>query len=142
LIDIVPDLPGRENRCHHGRMTIRGSNAIVRFGLELCALAALAWWGVDLGRSGFGSTVLGIGFPTLAAVTWGNFLAPRAPQYLPYGGRVFLELLIFGTATLALAVTGLRVVAVVFGALAAANTLLAHVWRRDDVLHNQTAQIG
>ncbi|NUU23645.1 MAG: YrdB family protein [Streptomycetaceae bacterium] len=113
-------------------MNLRGINAITRFVLELCALAVLSWWGVDVGRSWLGSLVLGIAFPVLAAMTWGNFVAPRAPRYLPLGGRVGIEIAFFGTPTVGLAAMGHWVLAPVFGVLAAVNTSLHHVWKQDD----------
>lgn len=115
-------------------MTLRGLNLAVRFLLELGALAALAWWGVELGSSWVGSLVMGIGFPALAAVTWGNFVAPRAPQFLPRPGRLAIEIAVFGTATTGLAAMGHWPAALVFGLAAAGNTALTHIWKQDDAM--------
>jgi len=49
----------------------------IRFGLELCALAALGWWGFSVG-DGVVSYVLGLGAPVAAAVAWGILARRRA----------------------------------------------------------------
>ncbi|MEU8136236.1 YrdB family protein [Streptodolium elevatio] len=113
-------------------MTIRSLNALGRFALELCALAALAWWGAHVGPGRLGSVALGIAFPALAAVAWGNFVAPRAPRYLPLSGRVAVEVAFFGTAAVGLAAMGHWLLAAVYGVVATANTALHHAWRQDD----------
>ena len=93
----------------------------VRFGLELCALAALGWWGFSVG-DGVVSYVLGLGAPVAAAVVWGVLAAPKGR----FGGRDPMrlagEVLVFGAAVLALAglgrwwlAGGFAVVAVVDG---------------------------
>src|SRR4051812_3223258 len=67
----------------------------VRFALELCALAALAWWGFSFG-DGAVSYVVGLGAPVAAAVVWGVLAAPkgrfdgRDPQ------RLAGEVVVFG----------------------------------------------
>ena len=73
----------------------------IRFGLELCALAALGWWGFSVG-DGVVSYVLGLGAPLAAAVVWGILAAPKGR----FGGRDPMrlagEIVVFGAAALAL----------------------------------------
>jgi hypothetical protein len=57
---------------------LRGSTLAVRFLCELSMLAALAFWGFQVG-DGVGAWMLGIGAPLLAAAVWGAFVAPKAP---------------------------------------------------------------
>lgn len=54
------------------------ANLTVAFLLELCALAALGYWGLRTASGPATKAALGIGAPLLAAVLWGLFAAPRA----------------------------------------------------------------
>jgi len=82
--------------------TLKLANLALRFLLELCALAALGYWGFKTGESVVAKVGLGIGAPLLAAVVWGTFLAPRAT--IPMTGLLglVLELVVFGLAAAAL----------------------------------------
>ena len=55
------------------------ANLTVAFLLELCALAALGYWGLRTASGPATKAALGIGAPLLAAVLWGLFAAP-APR--------------------------------------------------------------
>jgi hypothetical protein len=75
---------------------------VVRFLLELSALAALGYWGFRVGDGTVMKIVLGIGAPLIVAVVWGAFIAPRAAVSVPSAVRLGLEVLLFGTAVAAL----------------------------------------
>ncbi|MDI2130626.1 DUF2568 domain-containing protein [Yinghuangia seranimata] len=107
-------------------MMIRGISTVGRYVLVAGACGALAWWGVDLGRSWVGSLILAVGFPALAAVTWGNFASPWAPQPLSALGRLALEALLLAVATVGLAAMGQWIVALVFGAASGVVVLAAY----------------
>ena len=49
---------------------IQSANLALRFILELCALAALGYWGFQTGQNLFVKIVLAIGAPLLAAYDW------------------------------------------------------------------------
>ena len=101
----------------------RGFNELVAFLLELCALAALAWWGVRAGGSPLARAALGIGAPLLTAVAWGLFAAPRAPVTArPL--KLAVVAVVFGAATVALWAVGARPLAVAFAVVVVANRLL------------------
>lgn len=119
--------------------SLQGIRAAVRVALALSALAALGWWGADLGRSTLGSLVLAIGLPALAAVTWGNFAAPGAPQRLAPAGRLVVELLLYGTATTGLAAMGHWLLASGMGLAAGLGAGFALLWRHDDAMRSATA---
>jgi hypothetical protein len=102
-------------------------NAFLRFALELTALAVLAIWGWRTG-----GIALAIALPLLAALAWGAFVAPKARWYLPLGGRLAVEALIFGGATVALISLGYPVLAVNLAVLASANSILVHLNRDDE----------
>ncbi|PPH27837.1 4-amino-4-deoxy-L-arabinose transferase [Rathayibacter sp. AY1F9] len=101
-----------------------GPNAILRFLLELVALATFALWGFaswDLPWN----IVLGIGAPVVAALVWALFLSPRAVLAIDIYGRSLIELLVMGAAALAWLDLGQPVVAIVFGVLAVVSGVIA-----------------
>jgi hypothetical protein len=98
-----------------GHMTVlEGANAALRFGLELCALAALGYWGFRASDDTFTKLVLGLGAPLAFALTWGALVAPKAPYRLQDPARLVLETGVLAAAVLALAAAGSAVLAVVF----------------------------
>jgi Protein of unknown function (DUF2568) len=103
--------------------TVRGVTLAARFLCELGMLAALAWWGFAVG-DGAGAWLLGIGAPTLAAVVWGAFVAPRARWPVAPPLRVAVELVLFAAAAAALAAAGQPVAALVLGVAGVVTSLL------------------
>jgi Protein of unknown function (DUF2568) len=95
--------------------------ATVAFVLELCALAALSYWGYVTG-SGVLAYVLAVVMPTLAAVVWGLVASPRARVQLPAGPKTGVRLLVLLGAAVALAVAGSGALAVAFGVIVLVNT--------------------
>jgi Protein of unknown function (DUF2568) len=102
---------------------LRGVTLTVRFLCELAMLAALAYWGFQVG-DGIGAWLLGIASPLLAAVVWGALVAPKARWPVAVPTRVVIELVLFGAAAAALAVAGQPLLAVVLGVAAVATSLL------------------
>jgi hypothetical protein len=100
-----------------------GWNDVLRFLLELGALAALAYWGFST-REGAAAGALGRGAPVAAAVFWGLFVAPMARFPVSRASRVVLGLVVFGLAAAALADAGEAILAIVFGALALLNATI------------------
>jgi hypothetical protein len=100
-------------------------NEGLAFLIELFALAILAWWGAETGGGLFVHLLLGIGTPLVAAVLWGLFASPKARVELPLPGVLAVKALVFGTAMICLDVLGHRTLAVAFGIIAAANTIIA-----------------
>jgi hypothetical protein len=98
------------------------------FVLELCMLAALAYWGAQAGGSTVGDVVLAIAAPLAAAAVWGRYAAPRSARRLPRARRVALELCVFAIAAVALAAAGAPLLAAIFAALVALDTALVLRW--------------
>jgi hypothetical protein len=92
----------------------RGANAVLRFVLELGALAGLAIWGWNTGPTGV-NVVLAIAAPAAAAALWGSFVAPKARRHPGDPWRLLLEVTVFGAGTLALAAAGFGTAAIVLG---------------------------
>jgi Protein of unknown function (DUF2568) len=84
-----------------------------KFLLELCALAALAYWGATTGPLVV-NVLLGIGAPLVAAVVWGIWAAPRSSRRLSGGARLVVESAVFAAAALALVAAGAPVLALIF----------------------------
>ena len=112
---------------------MKGANLVLRFLLELAALAALGYWGATGRGSALARALLGVGAPAAAALFWGAFVAPRARVVLPTAVRMALGLAVFGCAAAALAARGHGRLATGLGAAAVANTLLMLAWRQDRV---------
>jgi hypothetical protein len=109
-----------------GVKTARTINEAIRFLLELCMLAAFAYWGSTTGDSTAINVVLAIVTPLAAATVWGIWCAPRSNRRLSPARRIPLELTLFALAAAALAAAGATTLAVVFAVAVAVNTLLLH----------------
>lgn len=97
----------------------------VRFVLELCALAAVAYWGWRTGDSTTSKLLLAVGGVALIAVVWGVFRSESdAPVKVPTAARIVIEVAVFAAATAALAAVGRWPLAIVFAVLAATNEIL------------------
>lgn len=109
---------------------MRTANLALKFLLELCAFAALAWAGARL-FDGVRSVVAAVLLPLAAVVVWGSWCAPRSSRRLPAPARIPLELGVFAVAAALLGVSGLPVVAIVLAAVMAVNAVLLttlHQW--------------
>lgn len=101
-------------------------NLALAFLLELCALAALVYWGLQTGGGPVARAALGLGAPLFAAVLWGLFAAPRAPVSVPLL-RLGVQLAVFGSATAAMYAIGYRSLAVTFAVLVVVNGVLVRL---------------
>lgn len=103
-------------------------NIALRFILEVCALAFLAYWGFQSSQDLLIRLLLGIGLPLFIAILWGVFGSPAAP--IPFKGfhRLLLELLIFGLAALALFFSGKPTLAIIYATTVLVNRFLIYLW--------------
>jgi hypothetical protein len=128
LATVYTELP-RWRRLTGGDLVAKGPahvvNEALAFVLELLALGAIAWWGAAAGGGLFGSLLLGIGLPLVAAVIWGVAASPKARVKLPLAGVLAVKALVFGAATLGLDGLGHRSLAILFAVVVAANTVIA-----------------
>lgn len=105
---------------------MRAVNEILRFVLELLALAVFGVFGWSAG-TGVWRFLLAVGVPLAAAVFWGAYAAPRSARRLPDPQRFVFELVFFGAAAAALSWLDQPVPGVLFGAVALANMVLVRV---------------
>jgi hypothetical protein len=104
-------------------LSMRATNLLIKFGLELAALASFAYWGTTL-HGAAASTTVAIAGPVAAAGLWGVLAAPGSGRRLSTPARIPFELSVIALATAALAAAGAPALAVVFGAIAAVNAIL------------------
>ena len=108
---------------------MKAANLAVRFVLELCALAALAYWGAQVDSHVVTRLALAVGAPLLAAVAWGVFVAPERRVDVPVA-RWAVELGVFAAAVLGLLDAGRTGLAVALAATYAVNRVLVSVWKQ------------
>ncbi len=95
--------------------TAEGANLALRFILEMATLAALAYFG-------FVTFIpLGVILPVVGILVWGTFVAPRAKKRLEDPARLAVEVVFFASGVVALALSDLAPVAVVFAIAAAVH---------------------
>ena len=107
---------------------LQTTNLAARLALELCALAAMSYWGFHLDRSKTVRIVAGIGAPLAAAVVWAMFASPNTNIPVTDLVKVAIQLLVFGVATGALLRVGRTRLAVMFACVAVANGVLIAIW--------------
>ena len=103
-------------------------NLGLAFLLELCMLAAFAFWGFHSGATTPIKLLLGLGAPLLVAILWGVFLAPRAAVALPRAVILGAKVVIFGLAGAALYTAGQPALGWVLAGVFLVNLILAVVW--------------
>lgn len=110
---------------------MRAANLGLRFALELCLLASVAYWGAGAGDGRLDHVALAIAAPCAVATIWGLLVAPRATVRLPRAFWICAQLLLFGLGSAGLAVSGDPALGIVLFAAAIANLvallLLGHV---------------
>jgi hypothetical protein len=82
--------------------SLRAINLGLRFVIELCLLAAFAYWGSRVSDSTAVNVAVAIAAPLAAAAIWGLWIAPKSQRRLPEPRRFALELVLFGLAAAAL----------------------------------------
>jgi exosortase/archaeosortase len=101
-----------------------GTWLTVAFLSELAALAALVVWGWSAGASTTSRVLLSAAAAGGAAVLWGLFAAPQAPvQVLALS--LLVKVAVFGSAVLALIVTGHPRLAVALAVAALLSSVLS-----------------
>lgn len=104
------------------------ANLALRFLLELCVLAALAYWGSKTGSGLLTKILFAIGAPLLAAVVWGMFGSPGASMPLHGVWHLLLEGVVFGSGAVALHAAGRPGFALAFVLTVVINRVLMYVW--------------
>lgn len=122
-------------------------NLAFRFLLEICGLAAFAFWGWAWGDPW--RWPLSIGLPVLAMVVWGTFTTPGDPSRGQQGPvqvhgiiRLGIELLFFGLAIVALATAEADAMATTLAFLLAGLVALHYILSWDRVFWLLLMRVG
>jgi Protein of unknown function (DUF2568) len=102
---------------------MRAANDGLRFLLELSALAAVAYWSWSE-HGGVWRWLLVMAAPLAVALLWGNTIAPKAKRRVGDPWRLVVELLVFGSAVVALLDADQPVLAIVLGTAVAVHLAL------------------
>ncbi len=109
---------------------LKNLNLTLRFGLELCMLAALAYGGYSMPAPMGLQIILAIALPVIAATIWGVFIAPKASLPLDVAWRIVLEVALFGIACLLLVVFHHVYLAIGLAVLVVINEVLLWRWKQ------------
>ncbi len=105
------------------------ANLAIRFLIELCALAALCYWGFATGDGTLASLALGLGAPALAVLAWGGFVAPnRMVTSAPLALRMAAEIAVIGAATVGLYAAGSHTLGIALAVVWAVNKAILSIW--------------
>ena len=110
---------------------LKGANLVLRFLLELCGLAGVAYWGSRVSSNTAVNVVVALAAPVAVATVWGLWLAPKASNRLDPPARTLLELAVLAVAVAALVAAGQPLLGVVLAVAAVVNGLLLHLWGID-----------
>ncbi|HZG84580.1 YrdB family protein [Paenibacillus sp.] len=105
-------------------------NLAARFGLELCALAAVGYWGFRAGGGGLRGAAFAVAAVAALAAFWGLLGSPNAPVALPPAAHALVELTAFGLPAALLFAAGKPGLAAAYAAAAIVNRLLMAVWNQ------------
>ena len=106
---------------------VKAANLTLRFLLELCMLAALAYWGTQRGE-GAVTVLLSIAAPVAAAFLWGTFISVKAPKRLEGSRWLALQVVLFGAAAVALGSLGHLVLGTLLFVGFALNLAILHAY--------------
>jgi hypothetical protein len=109
---------------------VKSFNLALAFLLELCLLAALAYWGYRSGSGLIGRIALSIGLPAAVIALWGAFLAPTSRLRLHQPWLLLAKVVLFGIAATLLYIAGRPGLAWALAALFAANSILVVAWEQ------------
>ncbi|GGJ46359.1 YrdB family protein [Deinococcus roseus] len=111
-------------------MDFKVLNLALGFLIELVMLWSIGLWGFQMGTTPILKWLLGIGLPLLVAVFWGTFMAPKALYPLSDGLHLFMQIVLFGLAALALVFAGKAGLGTGFAVVVAINLALAALWKQ------------
>lgn len=111
-------------------LALKWGNLTLAFLLELCLLAALAYWGFYSATAWPVRIALGVGVPLAVAIFWGMFMAPRAR--FPVSRTLYWVnyAALFGLGALALGAAGQPKLAVTFAIVTFINAILTAILRQ------------
>ncbi|MBK3494726.1 YrdB family protein [Viridibacillus sp. YIM B01967] len=103
-------------------------NLLLRFILELCALAVYSYWGFRIGNTNIMKGILSIVIPLGIAIIWGIFGSPKADIQLLAPLHLLLEFCIFLMPILLLLNLKKVELAWIYGSIVILNRILMFFW--------------
>jgi hypothetical protein len=107
---------------------VQSANLLLRFLVELGALAAVAIWAASLPLPAAARAGAAVATPLLLGTVWALFLSPGSSVPMPEALRTTLQLGVFVGAALALLSAGRPGAAAGFAAVAITNAALITAW--------------
>lgn len=96
------------------------------FLLELAMLGSFMYWGFHLDKGWFIKILFGIGAPIVVAIIWGGFIAPKASIPVSVPIRILLQIILFGSAAVALYFSEKGTLAIIFGTIVLIEMILMY----------------
>ncbi|MEJ7678681.1 MAG: YrdB family protein [Segetibacter sp.] len=106
-------------------IAIKFINSVIAFALELCMLFGLSYWGYQNSNHNFLKYLFAIALPLIAAILWANFAAPKSKTRLANPYRTLFKLWLFITTAFLIYEPGHLQLAIIFGAVALLNEIVA-----------------
>jgi hypothetical protein len=107
---------------------VKALNLGLAFVLELCLLAALAYWGFQLDAATVVRWLVAIAAPLVLALIWSRVAAPTARRRLAPTPLVVFKVVVFTLGAALLYSTGQHAPAILLEAAALVNLALAVLW--------------
>ena len=96
------------------------------FLLELAMLGSFMYWGFHLNNGWLIKILFGIGTPLIVAIIWGVFIAPKASIPVTVPLRILLQIILFGSAAVALYFSEKGTLAIIFGTIVLIEMILMY----------------
>lgn len=109
---------------------LKANHFALRFLLKISVLISLGYWGYTTGKGMLSCLFLSMGIPLLVMIIWGTFGSPAAAYKFGTIDRLFLEVVIFGCATIALFFASKSSIAVIFIVILLINKILLLLFRQ------------
>jgi hypothetical protein len=97
------------------------------FLLEIAMLVSFMYWGFHLDNRLLIKILFGIGTPIVVAIIWGVFIAPKASIPVTVPIRILLQIILFGSAAVALYFSEKGALAIVFGTIVLIEMILMYI---------------
>ena len=107
---------------------MKAANLGLRFLLELAALAAVGYWGLESGDGVLG-WVLAVGAVGAVIAVWVLFVSPKHTIEISKQGAFAVEVVVWAAASAALYATDNAALGLAFLAVSVTSGLLNYVWR-------------
>ena len=104
---------------------LASANLVVRFLLELAAIASVAYWGWQTAGAGLAGLVLGAGAALVLVVIWWALIAPRGRSPIPADVRPYVGSVVLVAAAGLLASAGQPLVGGILAVLVTASTAIS-----------------